>query len=104
MFWVYTRVPTAATFLHKQRLDNLSLYFSADRDNINNARTLKSFGIRIAYVDDTFAQGKEQFPSAVRCPENNKAIPLADAKGSACEKCGLCIFGRNDVLFSKGKK
>ena len=103
-FWVYTRVATAALFLHAQKRGNLALYFSADRDNIEVARMLESKGINIAYVDKTFAAGKEAFPNATRCPENNKALPLISTKGSACVTCGLCVHGRKDVLFSATKK
>lgn len=103
-FWVYTRVKDAAMMLHNANLSNLSLYFSADRDNIYNARLLSSVGINVAYVDETFAQGKAEFPKAARCPENNKAIPLISTKGSACIVCGLCVNGRNDVLFAVKKR
>jgi Gene product 88 len=103
-FWCYTRVATAAVYLHAQRLDNLSLYFSADPDNVDVARHLAGKGIRIAYVDTTFAAGKHAFPSAVRCPENNRALPLISREGSACARCGLCVHGRRDVLFSSTKK
>jgi hypothetical protein len=103
-FWVYTRVAPAALFLHNLSLDNLSLYFSADPDNIEAARLLESKGINIAYVDTSFANGKEQFPNATRCPENNKSIELISSKGSACVRCGLCVNGRKSVLFSTTKK
>ncbi|AMQ66932.1 hypothetical protein PBI_MCFLY_98 [Mycobacterium phage McFly] len=103
-FWAYTRVATAATFLHAQRLDNLSLYFSGDRDNVDTARFLEGKGINVAYVDRTFDEGKAQFPNAVRCPENNGAIALISDKGSACALCGLCVDGRKSVLFSSTKK
>lgn len=102
-FWVYTRVSNAALMLHLSKLDNLSLYFSADPDNIDTARELEKQGINIAYVDMTFADGKAQFPNAVRCPENNKAIELISDKGSACVRCGLCIRGNRNVLFSVSK-
>jgi hypothetical protein len=102
-FWAYTRVATAAMFLHGKRLDNLALYFSADRDNIEVALRMESLGMLIAYVDQTFADGKAQFANATRCPENNKAIPLISEKGSACARCGLCIKGRKSVLFSVSK-
>ena len=103
-FWVYTRVATAALFLHAQKHDNLALYFSADPDNVEAARMLESKGINIAYVAKSFAEGKEAFPNATRCPENNKAIALIDTKGSACVRCGLCVNGRKSVLFSTSKK
>lgn len=111
-FWVYTRVAPSALFLHAQRHDNLSLYFSADRDNLTVAKTLAAKGIRIAYVGSTFADGKDQFPRAARCPENNsrklpdgtQSFPLINSDGSACMRCGLCVNGRNDVLFSASKR
>ena len=103
-FWAYTRVPSAAIFLHSQKLKNLSLYFSADRDNVAVAKTLAERGINVAYVGDTFSDGKTQFPSAVRCPENNGAIELIAPDGSACVRCGLCVNGRKSVLFSASKR
>jgi hypothetical protein len=103
-FWVYTRVSTAALFMHSKNHANLGLYFSADPDNIGIARILEAKGINIAYVDTSFANGKEQFPNATRCPENNKSIELISSKGSACVRCGLCVNGRKSVLFSTTKK
>jgi hypothetical protein len=103
-FWVYTRVAPAALFLHNGRHNNLGLYFSADPDNVSVAKVLSAKGIRIAYVDRSFAEGKDNFPTATRCPENNKAIALISDKGSACARCGLCVFGRKDVLFSTTKR
>mgnify|MGYP002621301578 CR=1 FL=1 len=103
-FWVYTRVATAALFLQAQKHENLSLYFSGDRDNVDTARYLSSRGINIAYVAETFADGKSVFPSAVRCPENNKALPIISDQGSACARCGLCVNGRRSVLFSATKR
>ena len=102
-FWVYTRVPGAASFLHDMRLPNLSLYFSADPDNIDTANSLKGRGIKIAYVDQNFAKGKVVVKKAVKCPENSKALPLISEKGSACAVCRLCIDNRNNVLFSTSK-
>jgi hypothetical protein len=103
-FWVYTRVAPAALYLHNGQHTNLGLYFSADPDNINTAKVLSAKGIKIAYVDRSFAEGKTEFPSATRCPENNRAIELISDKGSACARCGLCVFGRKDVLFSTTKR
>jgi Gene product 88 len=103
-FWAYTRVPTAAAYLHAQRLQNLALYFSADPDNIAVARNLERKGIPLAYVDHTFAAGKTAVPNAVRCPENNRALPLISEQGSACARCKLCIRGDRNVLFSATKK
>lgn len=101
-FWVYTRVYTAAAML--QGLDNLSLYFSADKDNLTTARAAQDIGIKIAYVGRTFAEGKEVFVRSTKCPENNKALPLISERGSACVACGLCIDERKNVLFSTSKR
>jgi Gene product 88 len=106
-FWVYTRVANSAVMIHKAMLDNCSLYFSADPVNVNIAVMLnKLYGINVAMVANTFDEGKALIPDikATRCPENNKSIPLISSKGSACEVCGLCIFGRKSVLFSKTKR
>ena len=107
-FWVYTRVEQSALIL--KNIENLSLYFSTDSENAETGKTLlKDEGINLAYLADTFAIGKEHLlaiveKSATRCPENNKAIPLISTKGSACVSCGLCVNGRNNVLFSASKK
>ena len=103
-FWAYTRVAASAMFLHGQKFDNLGLYFSGDRDNVTVATHLESQGINVAYVEESFIAGKVAFPKAVRCPENNKALPLISEKGSACAACGLCVTGRKSVLFSTTKK
>ena len=107
-FWVYTRVMSAALIL--KDLPNLSLYYSTDSDNTDNAKILSvDHGIKLAYLADTFAMGKEQLLNLVNakgvpCPENNKKIPLIDKGGSACVKCSQCVVGRNNILFSATKK
>jgi hypothetical protein len=107
-FWVYTRVKSAALIL--KDLPNLSLYYSTDSENTDNAKVLSvEHGIKLAYLADTFAMGKEQLLNLVNakgvpCPENNKKIPLIDKGGSACVKCSQCVVGRNNILFSATKK
>ena len=107
-FWVYTRVKSAAMIL--RTLPNLSLYYSTDSDNVETGKELSvNHGIKLAYLADTFAMGKEQllaFANAkgVPCPENNKKIKLIDSNGSACVKCSQCVVGRNNILFSATKK
>ena len=107
-FWVYTRVESAARILNG--IPNLSLYFSTDSENTDTAQVLaKDEGINLAYLAETFAIGKADLlelvgRNATRCPENNKSLPLISEKGSACVSCGLCVFGRKDVLFSATKK
>jgi len=83
-FWVYTRVATAAEIL--KGIDNLSLYYSTDKDNKEIAINLnKNSGIRLAYLADTFAIGQADLKEMIgkvgaKCPENKKAIPLIDKK------------------------
>ena len=106
-FWVYTRVATAAEML--KGIDNLSLYYSTDTDNKDEAVLLSQKGIRLAYLADTFAIGQADMKEMIgkpgaKCPENKKAIPLIDSNGSACVKCSLCVYNKADIVFSAKKK
>jgi hypothetical protein len=106
-FWVYTRSDFAIPIL--TGIDNLALYFSTDDDNWQLASELKKAnGVKLAYLANNFAMGKERMlsitvKSAIPCPENNKKIPLISEKGSACVTCSQCVFARNDILFSASK-
>lgn len=107
-FWVYTRVKSAALILNG--IDNLSLYFSADSENVKTAVDLKiNSGVRMAYLAKNFAQGQADIkemigkPSA-KCPENNRQIPLISTNGSACVSCKLCVYSKSDIIFSSSKK
>jgi ferredoxin len=106
-FWVYTRVPTAAIILNN--IDNLSLYFSTDSENVDHAKNLNVLGIKLAYLADTFAIGQSDLKAMIgkpgaKCPENRKQIPLISTAGSACVSCGLCIYNKSDIVFSAKKK
>lgn len=106
-FWVYTRVASAARIL--KDVENLGLYYSTDSDNKDIAQQLSGEGIKLAYLSTTFALGREDMlnligKSAVKCPENNKKIPLISKQGSACVTCGQCVYERNNILFSSSKK
>lgn len=107
-FWVYTRVKSAALIL--KGIDNLSLYFSADADNIKTAVDLKlKNGVRMAYLAKNFAVGQETLKELIskpgaKCPENAKRIPLISTNGSACVSCGLCVHNKSDIVFSSSKK
>jgi ferredoxin len=106
-FWVYTRVPTAAIILNN--IDNLSLYFSTDKDNTDHAKNMSVLGIRLAYLADTFALGQADMKAMIgkvggKCPENAKRIPLISTNGSACVSCGLCVYSKADIVFSSTKK
>jgi hypothetical protein len=106
-FWVYTRSDFAVPIL--TGIDNLALYFSTDDDNWQLASELKKTnGVKLAYLANNFAMGKERMlsitvKSAIPCPENAKKLPLISDKGSACVTCGQCVFARNDILFSASK-
>jgi hypothetical protein len=107
-FWVYTRVAAAANML--KDIENLSLYFSTDKDNKDIAINLnKDNGIKLAYLADTFAIGQSDLKTMIgkvgaKCPENKKVIPLIDKEGSACVKCSLCIDNKANIVFSAKKK
>lgn len=108
-FWVYTRsfsfVPALAG------LDNLTTYLSTDSENAIAAvecRKANPF-IHYAVLGKTFSEGRKALPivpaqRTYNCPENDRRIPLISAKGSACIRCGVCVDGRGDVVFSASKK
>jgi hypothetical protein len=107
-FWVYTRVKSAALIL--KDIDNLSLYFSTDSENVKTGVDLKiNSGVRLAYLSKNFAIGQADMKEMIgkpgaKCPENLKAIPLISTNGSACVSCGLCVYSKADIVFSATKK
>ena len=107
-FWAYTRVKSAALIL--KGTENLSLYFSADSENVKTAIDLKiNSGVRMAYLAKNFAIGQADVKEitgrpAAKCPENNKQIPLISTNGSACVSCSLCVYSKSDIIFSASKK
>jgi hypothetical protein len=107
-FWVYTRVKSAALIL--KDVPNLSLYFSADSENVKTAVDLKiNSGVRMAYLAKNFAIGQADVKEmigkpAAKCPENNKQIKLISSSGSACVSCSLCVYSKSDIIFSATKK
>lgn len=108
-FWVYTRVAAYAVMIHKAGLPNVSLYFSTDRANQTVGAMLNQmYGIRLAYLADTFAEGQTVMreitgrPGA-KCPEQTGAFPLISEEGSACVRCGLCVNGKANIVFSISK-
>lgn len=111
-FWVYTRSFTSDLNVIDilAGIPNLTLYLSADVDNIDVANKVAGQyqGVKIATVADTFADARDTITDKARktypCPENGKRIPLISDKGSACIACGICPAGRGDVLFSVKKK
>lgn len=111
-FWVYTRSFTGPVNVVDIIADipNLVVYLSADPVNIAEANRVASIypTVRIATVADTFAHAKATLVDPDRktypCPENVGSIPMISPKGSACIRCGVCVKGRGDVLFSVTKK
>lgn len=111
-FWVYTRsfTETLNVVPILAGISNLTIYLSADENNIDRANEVANQypGVLIATVSDTFAEARETIIDSSRksypCPENGKRLPLITEKGSACNRCGICIDGRGDVLFSVKKK
>jgi len=107
-FWVYTRVKSAAVML--KDIDNLSLYYSTDSENVDTGTDLKkTHGIRLAYLAKNFAIGQADMKAltgkpGAKCPENLKAIPLISTNGSACVSCSLCVYSKADIVFSSSKK
>jgi hypothetical protein len=101
-------VESAAIIL--KGMDNLSLYFSADSENVKTAVNLKlTHGVRMAYLAKNFAIGQADVKEmigrpAAKCPENNKQIPLISTNGSACVSCSLCVYSKSDIIFSSSKK
>lgn len=111
-FWAYTRsfVPACNVVPTLHDVPNLSLYLSVDAHNEAWANVMVNiYGVRLAVMADTFddAQGRMvelRGKRAPKCPENARKVPLVNDKGEgACVTCGLCIFGRQDVLFSTSK-
>lgn len=107
-FWAYTRTFDVVDIL--AGIDNLSLYLSADADNIVKANAIAAEfpSVNIATLADTFDEARDTIidntRKAYRCPENGGRMPLISPKGSACIACGVCPIGRGDVLFSITKK
>lgn len=107
-FWVYTRTESSAIILRD--IANLSLYFSADSANLDTAIALRTaYGIRLAYLAENFEVGQAVIKEVTgrpgaKCPENKGALPLISDEGSACVRCGLCVFNKADIVFSASKK
>lgn len=106
-YWVYTRTDWAARML--TGIPNLSLYFSADSENAPTGEALRTEGIRLAYLSDTFSDAQARVRAitggtAARCPEQTGQIDLVSELGSACVTCGLCVTNKADIAFSSSKR
>lgn len=110
-FWVYTRSFTDSLNVLPviTGIENLTVYLSGDPVNIDLAnKRATEYGVKLATVADTFDDARativDQSRKTYACPENRKSIPILSEKGSACVRCGICIDGRGDVLFSRTKR
>ena len=85
-------------------MDNLALYFSTDVENIEAANRLKSHGVKLAGLHETFAQAKDMLLAlgerGAMCPEQRKQIPLE----GACVACGICLKANTNITFSITKR
>ena len=112
-FWVYTRNHEVVPLLMYR--ENLAVYFSVDRYNVDHGLALQERGIlKFAFCGDSWEETEElarRFPherSGPCCPETTGKIPLVvwDEQGTgrgACVECGMCITGINNVRFSSQK-
>lgn len=107
-FWAYTR---SFHLVHMfEGVDNFTLYLSVDSDNLDAAIDCYTSNpwVKLAALGQTFDDAKALLTAmgarGARCPELNGALPLIDERGGACATCGLCVFGRGNVLFSSSKK
>lgn len=108
-FWIYTRSFQFVECING--FPNMAVYLSVDKENLNAGLLCAADnpGVKMAYLGETFAEGKEIFETLTgapggMCPENAKRIPLITKDGGACVTCGLCIFGKADIRFSRTKK
>jgi ferredoxin len=108
-FWIYTRSFQYVECIYG--FPNMAVYLSVDKENLNAGLLCAADnpGVKMAYLGETFNEGKEIFETLTgvpggKCPENAKQIPLITEKGGACVTCGLCIFGKADIRFSRTKK
>lgn len=107
-FWLYTRsFEFVAPF---EGVANVGVYLSVDEYNATAAKQAKQANpwVKLAFCADTWEatealaasfEGERKGP---RCPELTGKLAMvgADGKG-ACVTCGLCVFGKNNVRFSK---
>ncbi len=112
-FWVYTRSFDPATLdvlPALTGLPNLTLYLSVDPDNLPAAKAARERHpwALWAYLAESFASGAEALVDVpgkrYPCPENGGRIPLITEQGSACLRCGVCLDGRGDVVFSTTRR
>jgi hypothetical protein len=115
-FWTYTRsfTPRVDVVPVLADLDNLALYLSVDRWNLDHARrqveqrpTLHLAGSAEDFATGrlltTLARGLAPTSSLV-CPENAGQMKLMDHGRGACTDCRVCPAGRSDVVFATSRR
>ena len=113
-FWCYTRsfVPGANVVHVLKGLPNLTLYLSVDEYNEKRASAVHARHpwTRLAVLATTFDEASAVHVAitgkrAPRCPEVAQRVPMVNSEGiGACVTCGLCISGRQSVLFATSKR
>ena len=107
-FWAYTRSFHLVGMF--RNVPNFTLYLSVDEANLSEAIETYSANpwVKLAALGKTFNDAKALLTAmgakGARCPELNGALPLISKDGGACKTCGLCVYGRGNVLFSSSKK
>ena len=107
-FWAYTRSFHLVGMFAD--IPNFTRYRSVDEANRDAAIDTYAANpwVKLAALGKTFEDAKSLLTAmgvkGVRCPELNGALPLISVDGGACKVCGLCVFGRGNVLFSVSKK
>jgi hypothetical protein len=114
MFWVYTRSFREPVNVVPELLgiDNLSLYLSVDRGNIDDARIMAAEypTVMMAYCGSTYAdalalsEAMQRPHKTLACPENLGRLALAHNGMGACQSCRWCLRGptaprRYDIMF-----
>lgn len=107
-FWLYTR--SFGFIAPFEGIPNVAVYLSVDEHNVTQAAdTYSSFPwVKLAFCADTW-EGTEALAAdfgevrkGPRCPELTGKLPMVLPSGKgACAECKLCVYGRNNVRFSK---
>lgn len=124
-FWGYTRSFTEELDVipHLDGIDNLTLYLSVDRENVEAAeRVLQARPhLRVSTLGDDSVEAQELLVRltgrrAPMCPENVQRMPLVvtpdrrsrpavgETGMGACAACRMCVDGVQNVGFSISKK
>jgi len=107
LFWTYTRsfVDPVNVVPHLVGIDNLTLYLSTDKFNVNVAHKVAQEypDVMLALCADDYRRARElaRERRSLVCPENIGKLALMDNGRGACVECRWCPDGKVDVMFSK---